>query len=390
MRRICIICLLLLICSPVWGASALETLESIPSSSLLVVDSQNKITYSKNANQLFIPASTVKLLTALISLDHWGRDHRFETIFYYDPEIKYLWVKGFGDPFLISEELDIIVEKIKKSGISELNGIGVVTNYYGKGIKIDGQGDTLNPYDASLGALSANFNTINVRVFSDSISSSEVQTPLTPLAKSLSRGLQPGTHRINIGEADLVPRYFSELLKSKLNRVGILADANYMSGILPSKARLLFTHQNSKTLEDVISSMLEYSNNFIANQLFLNLGAEYFGPPAALEKSKVIFKNYIEEHFDWNNYILLDGAGLSKKNRLSAYHLIDILKRFEPYRNLMPKQNSMILAKSGTLKNVSTYAGYLSNKNELSLFALMINQKIYYSFREKVALELLN
>ena len=390
MRRINLIFSLFIICSSTWAAGALETLETIPSSSLLVIDNQDKISYSKNANQLYIPASTVKLLTALISLDYLGNDFSFETHFHYDPEIKFLWIKGFGDPYLISEEIDLIVNKIKKSGVSELNGIGVDTSYYERGIVFDGQGDSLNPYDASVGALSANFNTINVRVFSNSISSSEVQTPLTPLAKSLSQGLQPGTHRINLGEADLAPRYFTELLKSKLNRIGILTDANFMSGSIPRQAQLLFIHQNSRTLEQVTASMLEYSNNFIANQLYLNLGAKYFGPPANLEKSNLFVKNYIDKHFDWDNYILIDGAGLSKKNRLSAHNLIDILKKFEPYRNLMPKQNPMILAKSGTLKGVSTYAGYLSNRNKLSLFALMINQKVYYSFREKIALELLN
>ena len=74
-----------------------------------------------------------------------------------------------------------------------------------------------------MGALAANFNTINIRVYEDSISSSEEQTPLTPIAEELSQGLGIGTHRINLGDAELGPRYFSELLKSKL-RKGILAD----------------------------------------------------------------------------------------------------------------------------------------------------------------------
>ena len=77
-------------------------------------------------NNLYIPASTIKVLTSLIALDHWGNDYRFKTDFYFDPVTNSLWVKGYGDPYLVSEELDIIVNKIKQEGISELDGIVLI------------------------------------------------------------------------------------------------------------------------------------------------------------------------------------------------------------------------------------------------------------------------
>jgi len=74
---------------------------------------------------------------------------------------------------------------------------------------------------------------------------------------------------------------------------------------------------------------------------------------------------------------------------MSAQQLVDILTKFKPYRHLMPSQTQDIFAKSGTLKNVSTYAGYINN-NDWSPFAIMINQKVNFKFREEVALDLLN
>ena len=104
-----------------FAASPLDTLRTLPSSSLLLIDEKEQVLHTKNAEQLYIPASTVKVLTALIALDHWGSAYRFKTDFYFDSESNSLWVKGYGDPYLVSEEIDIIVEKIKQQGISELD-----------------------------------------------------------------------------------------------------------------------------------------------------------------------------------------------------------------------------------------------------------------------------
>lgn len=372
------------------AGSSLEKLHKISSSSILLVDENQQVLETKNPDQLFIPASTIKILTSLIALDYWGREHRFKTDFYFDKENNNLWVKGYGDPYLVSEEIDKIVDKISLAGISELDGIGIDSSYFSKTIQIDGQGDSLNPYDASVGAVAANFNTINIRVYENSISSSETQTPLTPLANELAQRLSIGTHRISLSDAEHTPRYFSELLKAKLNQASIPTNLIMLRGKIPSNASLLFTHENDKTLEDVISSMLEYSNNFIANQLYLKLGAEMYDAPANMNKSKKVMQAYIETNFNWSNHILVEGAGLSRQNKLSAKQLVDVLNKFRAYRELMPTQTTNIFAKSGTLNGVSTYAGYINRNNNWSPFAIMINQRVNFHFREEVAKELLN
>jgi D-alanyl-D-alanine carboxypeptidase len=58
----------------------------------------------QNADEPFVPASVSKIVTAWLALEVLGGDYRFETRFYLDDK-RVLYVRGGGDPFLISEEL---------------------------------------------------------------------------------------------------------------------------------------------------------------------------------------------------------------------------------------------------------------------------------------------
>lgn len=373
-----------------WAGDALNTLNHLPHSSLLVVDRDNNVLHAKNPDQSFIPASTVKLLTALIALDSWGSEYRFSTEFYIDTATNILWVKGLGDPYLVSEELDIIAERLHGIGIRTLQGIGVDAHYFNEGIYFDGHGKTDNPYDAAVSALAVNFNTVNIRVSGGRVRSAEPQTPLTLLARTIGAELSDGIHRVNLGQSKRGPQYFAEVFLTKLNELGIDAGTSVIHGPLPLDSKLLFEHFNSRNLEQIVAAMLEYSNNFIANQLYLLLGAKYYGEPVSVKKSQNVYADYIKTNFQWQKYVVVEGAGLSKDNRLNARQLADVLRAFGEYRHLMPLQNKKIRAKTGTLKNVSTYAGYIKRNQEWLLFALMINQPVNYFFREKVAEELLS
>jgi D-alanyl-D-alanine carboxypeptidase len=63
-----------------------------------------------------VPASTMKILTSLAAIDRWGMDHRFHTDFYRSAD-GWLWVKGHGDPYLVSEELDRVAKALKSRGV---------------------------------------------------------------------------------------------------------------------------------------------------------------------------------------------------------------------------------------------------------------------------------
>jgi D-alanyl-D-alanine carboxypeptidase/D-alanyl-D-alanine-endopeptidase (penicillin-binding protein 4) len=372
--------------APAWGEhpSPLEKMANLQHASLLVEDESGNVLHSIRAREPMIPASTLKLLTALIALKTWGADHQFHTDFFLDDRDR-LWIKGYGDPMLISEEIDMIVEALKKRGLKRISALHVDSSFIPDTVVIDGQSRTDNPYDAPPGALVANYNTIYVQRNKTGVTSAEPQTPLTPLGKKLAATLKPGKYRINLGPETDGALYFAEVFREKLKAQDIIAGRVILNGVPPDSVPLFYRHFNSHNLAAVISGMLKYSNNFIANQLFLMIGAEYSGSPADMGKSRQAFADYIRSNFQWNNYQIVEGAGLSRKNRLSSQQLVEILKKLSPHIDLIPALNRHIRAKSGTLKNVSSYAGFLESGNSHHPFALMINQKVAPGFSIKLA-----
>jgi hypothetical protein len=95
-------------------ANSLDKFNRYDSAGLLYLDESGKVLNEKHPEDLLVPASTTKLVTAYLALNHWGEDYRFKTDFFLDESTANptLWIKGYGDPFLISEELIIIARTI--------------------------------------------------------------------------------------------------------------------------------------------------------------------------------------------------------------------------------------------------------------------------------------
>ena len=128
-----------------------------------------------------------------------GSDYRFPTDFYQTSD-KSLVVKGFGDPSLVSEEIEKIANTISKK-ISLVRDIILDRSYFASNLTLDGSVDSNNPYDAENGALIANFNTIYIkRLNNGKLVSAEPQTPLVPLAHKLSKIKNGTKKRINLGQ----------------------------------------------------------------------------------------------------------------------------------------------------------------------------------------------
>jgi D-alanyl-D-alanine carboxypeptidase/D-alanyl-D-alanine-endopeptidase (penicillin-binding protein 4) len=193
--------------------------------------------------------------------------------------------------------------------------------------------------------------------------------------------LAEGEHRVSLRTADQSPIYFQQILSAKLKTAGIQVGKNYCDNDSIQYSPL-FRYENSHTLQEVVTAMLKYSNNFIAQQLFLMLGAYSYQAPASIEKSQRMFDEYIEQHFQWQSYELLEGAGLSRQNQLSAHQIMDVLNRFNRYMNLLAEQDGVIRAKTGTLQGVRNYAGYLQQAEKWLPFVLIINQQVSFQFRE--------
>ena len=350
----------------------------------LLVEEGGVAVIARQADQPRVPASTMKLLTALAAIERWGLEHRFETDLYRGDDGR-LWVRGSGDPFLVSEDLDRLALEVKARGLDRVAGIGTDSTRYAAGLDIPGRSASDNPYDAPLSALAVNFNTLHVLRTRGGVQSAEEQTPLTALAAELGRELPPGKHRVNLRDGEAAARYFAELLAAKLRAAGVVVGEDHRDGALPRGARAFHRYRSGRDLGTLIASMLEYSNNFVANGLFLALGDRGDGRPLTLEAAQEAFAAWADRRFGWRGYRVEEGAGLSRGNRLSARQLVDVLRLFAPYRELLPAQDERIRAKTGTLRGISCYAGYVQRAGRWEPFALLINQPVAYELRRQVA-----
>jgi len=372
--------------APADAADALSRVLAMPKASLLVEEGGREA-ISRQPDRPMIPASTMKIVTALRAIQRWGLDHRFRTDFHRTDD-NWLWITGLGDPYLVSEELDLVVATLKQQGLRSVAGVGADDSLFAADVEIAGRSSSNNPYDAPVTALAVNFNTINVVRSREGVRSAEPQTPLTPLARQLAQPLASGTHRINLQERELALRYAGELLAAKLSAAGIHVGGGLRTGRVPAGAAQIYRHHGSRNLRAVIESMLEYSNNFIANDLFLLLGDAGDGLPLDMAKAQRAADAWARETFGWRDHRIEDGAGLSPGNRLSARQLLDAVKAFAPYRELLPSQNGRVRAKTGTLSGVSTYAGFVQRNGGWEPFSLLINQPAPYALRLEVADEL--
>lgn len=352
--------------------------------SSLVVEEGGRLVIANNADRALVPASIMKLVTALAAIDRWGLDHHFETRFYQAGDGR-LWVKGGGDPYLVSEEFDAIATALARAGVRQVNGIGLDDSLFAADDRIPGRSNSANPYDAPVTALAANFNTVHVVVGNGTVRSAEAQTPLTATARRLGAGLGAGTHRVNLQTRSNALSHFGELLTAKLAAAGVRVDGGVENGRVPGAARLVHTHRNSRSLEPMVENMLKYSTNFVANSLFLMLGER--NGVSSMPQSQQAMEDWARKRFGWRNVTIEDGAGLSRGNRITGRQMIDVLNAMASYRRLLAEQpgNPAVRAKTGTLRGVSTYAGYVRRGNAWVPFSLMINQPVDAGLRRQVA-----
>jgi serine-type D-Ala-D-Ala carboxypeptidase/endopeptidase (penicillin-binding protein 4) len=333
-------------------------------------------------NEPFIPASTLKILTGLVALERLGLAYRFETHFFLDRQNN-LYIKGFGDPLLTSETLLEIGIKLRTMGIERLHSLCLDDSVFDLRDETASEENSAKSYDAPNSALAVNFNAVALQVSErGEVTPGEPETPPLPLMRELGRGLPLGSHhRLNINTLPPLPekpatlRYAAELFSAQLQRAGIVIQQTWTVRKAPDGLQPILIHQSRAALDEIVSECLKYSNNFIANQLFLACGAHAYGLPATWEKARKTFTDYAATTLGLapDNLTIVEGAGLSRQNRLSAAGLIQILNRFKPYATLLHPRDAVPL-KSGTLTGVYCYAGYFPKDENLIPFAILLNQ----------------
>lgn len=354
----------------------------------------NTIISQYRAGERFKSASTIKLLTALVVLDTLGPDFRFTTNFYLDSQ-GILHVKGGGDPFLTSENLADISQALKSNGVEKINGYSLDTSVFRLEQPLpDGSENSANPYDVANGALAINFNTMAIsRQPGKEAESGEEQTPTVPLTRELGNSLKPGSHRINIGyrQLDNTPyphrRYVGELLHALNSQAGIESTPGIKNGTIPPDAKPVHTHLSPQNVREMLRACLLYSNNFVANQLLLTAAAHQYGSPATWQKARKLLHHYATVTLDIpeDAIVVMEGSGISRKNEITPTAMLTVLNAFSPHRDLLPEKFG-VQVKSGTMKAVYCYAGYLDYESGLQMFAILLNQKV--NTRDEILLEL--
>ena len=343
------------------------------------------VLYAYREDDHFIPASSLKIATAAYALT-LGEDFRFKTEFYISEQGD-LYVKGKGDPMLVSEELQTASREIAKR-IRRVRNIILDDSYFLPGVVIDGASQSTNPYDAINGALLANFNTVFFRKLKNgTVQSAEPQTPLTATAHRIAAKAGAGEQRINLGrDRELSERYVGELLAAFLETEGVRFEGEIRLGMAPKNSSPTFVYESSKPLREHLREMLKYSTNFMANQLFLILGAEKFGAPGSVPKSQRAFREFLQERVGWQDFMVAEGAGLSRKNRVTPKQMVQLLRYFEPHKNLLSKEEDLFLAKTGSLSGVNTLAGYFDLADgHAARFSILVNDSVPFRYKFELA-----
>lgn len=397
-----------------------------------------KVLYDHQSQRLFIPASNVKLVTSAASLYILGPHYSFQTRALADGEIKggilygNLYLKGFGDPFLVSEELWRLAREVKALGIKQINGDIIGDESYFDAERIGPawpKGDLLEPYKPQISGLSLNFNTIAFNLSPGSVVGNPVTVSVDPEGEyvrlhneaktsngrshdglSIYREFRENTDRFlikgslpinsktqkvykNISEPALytVNTFFDFLKKEGINIQG-----RSHLGIAPPSARDVAVHF-SKPLSQVIADMNKYSNNFMAEQVLKTIGAETEGPPGTWEKGLRVVSGFLTQvGIPEGKYTLVDGSGLSRLNLFSPGQFLKVLSIMYRDFKLQPEYlaslaiigidgtmhkrlkgspgEGKIRAKTGTLNGAKSLSGYAEAIDGRTLaFSFIVN-----------------
>jgi D-alanyl-D-alanine carboxypeptidase/D-alanyl-D-alanine-endopeptidase (penicillin-binding protein 4) len=330
-----------------------------PAGLVLVVDGKGNELVAENADEPFVPASVAKIVTAWLALGVLGGNYRFETPFYLDHN-RVLYVRGGGDPFLISEELARVTTNLVAAvGKKSITGIVLDASYYPSNLRIPGIEDTDETYNAVNSALAVNFNTISAVRDGDKVRSAEKQTPITPLAITLFRERGPnGNGRISLSSDPAVSlQYAGELIAAFIERAGGRVKGEISTGTVPEGLKPIYVHRQSRTLSKILAELLRASNNYVANQVFLEIGGHRLGGPVSLEKSLKVANEMLAAHGLAAAIHLEEGSGISRDNRFTARGLAKVLELFAPHTALLHGHDGG-MNKTGTMDGISTLAGY--------------------------------
>ena len=341
---------------------------------VLVASPRGRVLLEKNAGKKLIPASTLKIFTSLVALHYLGPEYRFTTEFYLDRDDN-LKIKGYGDPLLLSETLRETAAALSLK-LRSFNHLILDDSFFsGQQVRVPGTTPSYEPYDAPNGALCVNFNTVSFKRVNHAYVSDEEQTPLLPFVDKRIRDSSLERGRIVLSQQENeATLYAGHLFKYFLTQAGIKSQGEIRLGrVQQHDDRLLFTYTSPFPVKQSIGKLMEFSNNFIANQLLIACGAKAYGAPGSLDKGVMSALRYARDVLKTDALSFAEGSGISRKNELTAYVMLKVLNEFESYHHLL-RQEGAEFFKTGTLDGIRSRAGYIADeKGELYRFVVIMN-----------------
>lgn len=372
------------------------------------------------------PASVMKLVTTAVALDVLGPNYTWPTETYVTQPVSQgvlqgdLVLKGYGNPMFLTEDLWVLLQRLRERGLHTIHGDLVLDNTYFSlppedPAAFDGQ--PYSPYNALPDALLLNQRATRLIVQPDPatrrlniltdppVTGVRIENRIKPVKgkgcrDNLALNVRPSTqgpviefagqYALECGEREFY-RVVAEpqdmllgAFRAMWQALGGSFDGGVRVGPLPPEA-VLFDVFLSRPLAEVIIPMNKQSSNVMARQILLSIGAAQFGPPATLEKGQRAVDLWLERQgWAWPEFVLGNGSGLSREARISARHLGDLLMKVYHGPTMLEFTSSLPIVgvdgtvrkrlrnedikgraqfKTGTLNGVRAIAGYMLSRS---------------------------
>jgi D-alanyl-D-alanine carboxypeptidase/D-alanyl-D-alanine-endopeptidase (penicillin-binding protein 4) len=318
---------------------------------------------SSHAGTPMNPASVMKLVTTFAGLELLGPTFQWKTEVYRETQGNRIFIRGYGDPKLNLESFWMMLRALRARGVHEIGGdIVLDRSYFGPVDEELIDDEAFRPYNVVPDALLVNFRSLHFDFIPDG-----PEGAVTVLAQPALPGLQIVNGLKRAGGACPRGRAFRDLVQAEFRSrpplasftgrypascgersmdVALYQPEDYVAamigqlwaelggtwkgkvreGTVPPGARLVYVHA-SEPLARAVRDINKFSNNVMARQLFLTLGAELGGPPARTQTASAAVRLWLAGKGIGAPGLALDnGSGLSREGRISAATLAALLQ----------------------------------------------------------------
>ena len=334
-------------------------------------------TVAYNSEQMALPASTQKVLTALAALLQLGPDYRFITSLESRGTVSggklhgNLVVRFSGDPTLKRQQLRNMVAELKKRGVQEIAGdVMIDTSVFASHDKAPGWpwNDMTQCFSAPPGAAIVDRNCFSISLYSAPKAGDNafirVASYYPVQMFSEVRTLAKGSSDAQYCELDVVPgelnrftltgclmqraeplplafaiqdgaSYAGAIVKDELLQADIRITGSLRRQTQPGPAGTVLAQTQSAPLHDLLTVMLKKSDNMIADTVFRTIGHERFSVPGTWRAGADAVRQVLRQKagVDLGNSIVVDGSGLSRHNLISPATMMQALQYIAQHDN---------------------------------------------------------